>query len=69
MAAKKKAKPVSLRDRVCKTHAQWLERLILISERAITSHGNSIDEFFKGQAERLRKELQELKNDPRKKLP
>lgn len=58
--APKKDKPISLRDRVCKTEKQWIERLISISERAITKQGSDIDKFFADQAERLRKRLKEL---------
>jgi hypothetical protein len=46
---------------VKRSQEEWLEHLILVSERAITEHGNSIDEFFAQQAARLRKELEELR--------
>lgn len=47
------------------TQEEYLETLIRFSERAITGYGSGVDEFFKQQAARLRKELEELKNAKR----
>ena len=68
--AKKKEKLINLRDRLPKTEEEYLERLILVSERAITKQGTAIDEFFEQQAARLRKQLEELreKNGKRKSI-
>lgn len=44
-----------------RNEVEHLETLIMFSERAISSHGNSIDEFFTQQSERLKKQLKELR--------
>lgn len=53
-----------------KTEEDRLMDLINASERAITTQGNVIDDIFKNQAARLRKELEELriKNELRNQL-
>jgi hypothetical protein len=43
------------------TEEEHLELSIKFSERCIDNSGNSIDLFFKGQAERQKKRLQELR--------
>lgn len=45
------------------TQEEYLEHLIMVSERSVTSQGSSIDEFFKQQADRIRKELEELRKN------
>jgi hypothetical protein len=37
------------------------EALLRATERAITNQGTSLDELFSGQADRLRREIAELK--------
>jgi hypothetical protein len=60
---KKKAAPKStLLDRLPKNEREYIERLIEMTERNISPHNSSVDEFFKGQAARLRKKLEELKD-------
>jgi disulfide oxidoreductase YuzD len=55
----KKKKPQQKRHHI--TQEEYLEHLITVSERSVTSQGSSIDEFFQQQANRLRKELEELR--------
>jgi hypothetical protein len=55
----KKKKPQQKRHHI--TQEEYLEHLIMVSERSVTSQGSSIDEFFQQQANRLRKELEELR--------
>lgn len=43
------------------TQEERLLQLIEISEKQITGHGSSIDELFQNQANRARKELEELR--------
>ncbi len=61
MAKKKLKKTKKPPARVKIAEEEYLERLIAATERAITSQGGSIDEFFSQQDSRLKKELQELR--------
>lgn len=54
-------KSVEFRKRFRLTDAQYLERLIQISEKAATTDSESLNDLFMAQANRLRKELKELK--------
>jgi len=45
------------------TQEEYLEHLIMISERNITNQGSSIDEFFQNQVNKLKKELMELRKN------
>jgi len=56
---KKKSAPKVVRVKI--TEEERLEHLIQVSKDAITKHGNSIDEFFQAQADRLQKQLDELR--------
>jgi len=56
----KKKKPI-IRQRI--TEEEYLERLITASERAISSHGTSIDDYFRQQADRLKKKLADLRKN------
>lgn len=53
------------------TEEEHIELSIKFSERCIDGSGSSIDEFFKQQAARQKKKLEELrnKNEVSKKLP
>jgi hypothetical protein len=70
--AKKKVtkKKFKAPKRIRKTEEDRLMDLINASERAITTQGTVIDDIFKNQAARLRKELEELrlKNELRDQL-
>lgn len=48
------------------TEEEHLEHLIAVSMSNVTSQGTSIDEFFEQQANRLRKELEELRKSNEK---
>ncbi len=61
--ARKTKKTVRLPKRVKITREAWLEHLIDVSKRAITGQGNSIDEFFGQQAQRLSEALLELREE------
>lgn len=63
MAKKKplKKKPARKSAPVKSDQELWLEKLIMLSEKNVTSQGTSIDELFTQQAARLRKELEELR--------
>lgn len=69
MAAKKKGKATTkkvkstLLDRLPKNDIEYLELLIRMTEKHISPYGTSLDDFFIGQAARLKKKLKELKNE------
>jgi hypothetical protein len=52
----------NFRDVPERSEEKYLELLISMSENVITGAGTDVDEFFKGQAVRQRKKLQELRN-------
>lgn len=60
-ATTKKLQESPLLARLPKNDIEYLERLIETTEKNITSQGTTIDEFFKGQAERLKRQLAELR--------
>ena len=65
MATKKKSrnkKAPEIKKVVYKdiSEREHLELCIKFSERCVTNTGSSVDEFFKGQAARQRKRLEEL---------
>jgi hypothetical protein len=59
--ATKKNRRVAKREHRPITKEMWLEQLIEISERSVTSQNTSIDELFRNQAKRLGEELEQLK--------
>lgn len=69
MAKKSKAAKVGLTkkrkhsvlDLLPKSHEEYLELLIKKSEEQISGAGSSIDEFFTYQAEKIKKQLKELR--------
>jgi hypothetical protein len=66
MAKKKKAprkKPAEKPTTPTSRDEAWLEKLIALSEKQVTNQGTSIDELFTQQANRLRKELEELRKN------
>lgn len=66
MAKKKsltKKKPAKKVIFVKRTDEEYLENLIALSEKNVTSQGTSIDELFAQQAAKLRKELEELRKN------
>lgn len=60
-----KKKP-SILDMLPKNEEEYLERLIAHSEKMIGPHNTSLDQFFKGQADRQRKRLEELRKNNEK---
>jgi hypothetical protein len=63
MATKKKSKKTTKKEYPVITREQFLEMLITLSERNVTGYGTSIDQLFTDQANRLRKQLEELKGN------
>lgn len=59
--AKKKTKAKKQIKRHTITDEEYLEHIIKVSRNAITKQGTSIDQFFEQQAQRLEKQLEELK--------
>jgi hypothetical protein len=68
MPTKKKRKPTKrvkrnpLLDRLPKNREEYLQLLIRLTERNITNNGTDLDAFFVSQAEKLKKQLAELRN-------
>ena len=56
-----KAKKTTLLDMLPKNEEEYLERLIEHSEKMIGPHDSDLDRFFKGQADKQRKRLRELR--------
>jgi hypothetical protein len=62
MATKKKSKKTTKKyPEISKE--EFLEKLVALSERNVTGYGTSIDQLFTDQANKLRKELEELKGN------
>lgn len=59
--SKKVKKTTKKRKSIPWTEEERLENLIRASENAITKQGTSIDDFFKQQSARLKKELEVLR--------
>jgi hypothetical protein len=57
---KKKAKPMKKKSKPNK-EAEYIKTLLFYTERNIANSGLELDEFFKGQAAKLRQRLAEIK--------
>lgn len=58
----KKTKRVSKKSSRKKvTYVEYLKHLISVSEKAISGCGDSVDEFFSNQADRIKKTLAEYR--------
>lgn len=66
MPKKKKSQKIvktpSLLDKLPRTEVEYQEMLIAHSEKMVGPNDTDLDRFFKGQAERQRKRLEDLKN-------
>ena len=62
---KLKKKP-SLLDMLPKDEFEYLERLIAHSEKMVGPNDTELDRFFKGQAERQRKRLEDMRKKDEK---
>lgn len=66
MPKKKKSQKIkktpTLLDRLPRTEVEYQEMLIAHSEKMVGPNDTEMDRFFKGQAERQRKKLEELRN-------
>lgn len=58
---KKKKKEPTFLDTLPNTEEEFLERCIAVSEKYSIGNGDSLNEFFKNQAARQRKKLEELR--------
>lgn len=64
---KKSIKVPTFLDRLPKNHAEYLQRLIQLSQNQVDGHSESLDQLFTEQVQKLRGELNQHLSDQRKK--
>lgn len=61
MKVSKSPKKVKFADSLPQNEREWLENALGITERSITGQGDGVDKFLVQQAEKLKKQIKDLK--------